>query len=344
MGAARPHFLAKSVLFLCLTLAPAFLSPARADDPRKTAEPQLPVALEKAAPESVDDLKAIQRQVHKVLDKVIPCTVGLQIGNAAGSGVIITEDGYVLTAAHVSGEPDRDVVIRMPDGTRLKGKTLGHNTSIDSGLIKITKEGKYPHAEMGHSADLKKGEWCLTIGHPGGFQPGRTPVVRLGRILESTDKVIRTDCTLVGGDSGGPLFDMNGNVIGIHSRIGGTITSNYHVPIDTFRDTWDRLVASETWGSDRRGRGDGGAYLGIKSSEENKECRVSQVMPNSPAQKAGLQVDDVITGFDGKPVNSFEDLGNFLNRKKPGDKVVLEIQRGDEVLKLDVMLGRRNAD
>src|SRR3954454_13544557 len=100
---------------------------------------------------------------------------------------------------------------------------------------------------MGKSSALKKGQWCIATGHPGGYRPGRTPVVRLGRILEANAEALRTDCTLVGGDSGGPLFDMAGRASAIHSRIGGFITATIHVPVDTYRDTWDRLVKAEVW-------------------------------------------------------------------------------------------------
>src|SRR5207237_1038368 len=84
---------------------------------------------------------------------------------------------------------------------------------------------------------------------PGGYQEKRTPVLRLGRVLNASEKSVTTDCTLVGGDSGGPLFDLDGKVIGIHSRIGPSIAFNVHVPVSTYADTWERLAASETWGS-----------------------------------------------------------------------------------------------
>jgi len=114
-------------------------------------------------------------------------------------------------------------------------------------MMKITTEGKYPFCELGKVSDMKKGTWCIAIGHPGGYKEGRSPVVRVGRILENNSEYVRTDCTLVGGDSGGPLFDMHGRVIGINSRIGQTLTSNMHVPVDTFRDTWGRLAQGDRW-------------------------------------------------------------------------------------------------
>src|SRR5438067_853762 len=83
------------------------------------------------------------------------------------------------------------------------------------------------------SKDVKNGDWCVCVGHPGGYKEGRTPVVRVGRVLAHNDNHLQSDCTMVGGDSGGPLFDLDGKVIGINSRIGLTIASNIHVPVDT---------------------------------------------------------------------------------------------------------------
>ena len=239
MTVSRHPFLPRLVLLLASVLGSA---PLRADE--------LPAALNKDAPATVKELRALEAQVQKVLDKVVPCTVGIRIGFGQGSGVIISEDGYVLTAGHVSGDPGReDIIVIMPDGKQLKAKSLGRNKFIDSGLIKISVPGKYPFAEMGQSAPLQKGQWVIGVGHPGGYRLNRTPVVRLGRVLNVNPFLIQTDCTLVGGDSGGPLFDLEGKVVGIHSRIGGrSITENIHVPVDTYRDTWDRLVRSDNWG------------------------------------------------------------------------------------------------
>jgi serine protease Do len=326
-------------LLLLLGFAPA----AWADTAKL---PPPPVALDKAAPESVEDLKAIQEHVKLVLAKVIPCTVGVRVGAAQGSGVIVKkDDGYfVLTAGHVSGQPDRDVTLLLADGTKLKGKTRGANRGIDSGLIQIVDEGTWPAVEMGKSKNLKKGQWCVTVGHPGGFKPDRTPVVRLGRVLDSTASVIRTDCTLVGGDSGGPLFDMHGKVIGIHSRIAGPITANMHVPVDTYGETWDRLAKGESWGTlfgiGGRRPPDPPAYLGIQGGEDAK---VLEVVAGSPAEKAGFKVNDVVTKFDGSAVGTLEELGNLIRKKKPGDKVTVEVRRGSETVALKVELGRRES-
>jgi len=297
--------------------------------------------LEKPAPENLEDLKAIQQQVQRALAKAVSCTVGVRVGAAQGSGVIISEDGYILTAGHVSGQPGRNVTVTLPNGRTVKGKTLGSNHEIDSGLIRITEEGKWPSAEMGDSAALRKGQWCLALGHPGGFKPGRTPVVRLGRILDSKSTLIRTDCTLVGGDSGGPLFDLDGKVIGIHSRIGSPITFNIHVPVDTYRETWARLTKSDIWGGSW---GSGNEpYLGFQLEAEGKECRVLRVAPDSPAARAGLQVDDVVLRFGDQKIDTVDTLASQIKKKKPGDKISLEIRRGKDVLTLNLVVGKRGA-
>ncbi len=236
-GPALRRLAGAALLALVLTVLPAVSAADGQPETSPVTPPPAPTALHTRVPETIDDLKNLEKQVKAVVEKVTPATVGLQVAGSSGSGVIISEDGYVLTAGHVSGKPGQEVTVIFPDGKKVKAKSLGMSKSIDSGLIKITDEGKYPYCEMGHSAELKKGQWVISIGHPGGFKAGRTPVVRLGRVQEMSDMLVRSDCTLVGGDSGGPLFDLDGKVIGIHSRIGGTIATNIHVPVDTYRDT-----------------------------------------------------------------------------------------------------------
>jgi serine protease Do len=298
-------------------------------------------ALAKQVPENIDELRAMQRQVKKVVDHVLPCVVNVRVGPGQGSGVIISADGYVLTAAHVSGPADRDVAIVLPGGRRVKGKTLGANRAIDSGLIKITDEGPWPFVPLGRSADLHAGLWCLAVGHPGGYKTGRPPVVRLGRILDAGKSLLQTDCPLVGGDSGGPLFDLQGRVIGIHSRIGTAITANIHVPVDTYRDTWDRLVSAEVWGGRLPGRTGNDPYLGVRGDPEATVCRIGEVVTGSPAERAGLRAGDVVTRFAGKRIGNFEDLVTRVGSNFPGDEVRVEILRGEETRVLRVVLGKK---
>jgi len=301
---------------------------ARADEESVS----LPPVFTKTLPEGPGDLRAIQAHVKTLLKKTMPATVGLIIGGAQGSGVIVTKDGKVLTAGHVSGLADRKVQIIMPDGRKLTGKTLSNNPTIDSGMVQITEKADYPFCEMGHSADLKEGDWCIGIGHPGGWQKGRDPVLRLGRVQELKLKIpqafIGTDCVLVGGDSGGPLFDMHGRVIGIHSRIGQNIAQNMHVPVDTYREQWDRLVLGQ-------------GYMGITPDENAVECRIGYITDGSPAAKAGLRVGDVIRKLNYKRIGTQDDLYRAMDTKAPGMEIKLEVQRGEENFEFNLNLVKR---
>jgi serine protease Do len=333
-----------AALVLTFSLAGSLLRAAWADGPpNASAPPALPPAFAKAVPESLEDLKAIQTHVRALTAKVMPSVVNVRLGMGQGSGVIISQDGYVLTAGHVSGTPGRDVVLTMADGRKLKGKTLGVNRRLDSGLIKITDEGKWPYVEMGKSAELKKGQWCMAIGHPTGLKPGRPPVVRLGRILDFGQVLIRTDCTLVGGDSGGPLFDMNGKVIGIHSRISLPLTANIHVPVDTYRETWAKLKAGDAWGGGIVGqptkRND--PYIGVQGDPEGANCKILEVVPGGPAEKAGIKANDVVVRFAGQKIGDFDSLRNLVLKRRPGEEVTVEIQRGEDTINLKLTVGKR---
>jgi serine protease Do len=299
------------------------------------AKPALPSAFDKTAPDDLADLKAMELHVQRVVEKVLPCTVNVRDGGGQGSGVIVSEDGYVLTAGHVSREAGRVVDVTLNDGRKVKAKTLGANHNIDSGLLKITDPGKWPFAEMGQSADLKAGQWVVTTGHPGGYNPTRGTVVRLGRVLKSAPEFVRTDCTIVGGDSGGPLFDVNGKVVGIHSRIGALLSANIHVPVDTYRATWDRLTKGDVWGN---------GFLGFSADRKADGCKVSEIAKDSPASKAGLEVGDVVVGFDGKKVGSIKDLGELLREANVGGSVVLDVEREDGATKVTVTVGKRDGN
>ncbi len=318
-----------------LALATSLLiGSAAAADPVNTTIPDPPPVVAKPAPETIEDLKAFQTQTKAVIDKVIPCTVCLRVGPASGSGVIVSKDGLILTAGHVSGTPGQEISIVLHDGRIVKGKTLGVNRAIDSGMAKITTPGDWPYAEMGEFKDLKVGQWSIAIGHPGGFKQGRSPVVRVGKLGIVNDRVLRTDNALVGGDSGGPLFDMKGRVIGIHSRIGNFITDNMHVPIGTFKDTWEQLVQGATIG-------ESDVYLGVSADPDAKDCKLGAITPNAPADKAGLKAGDVVLKFSGKDVKSYEEMKKFMYMKKPGDEVTLLVKRGDENKEIKVTLGKR---
>ena len=190
---------------------------------------------------------------------------------------------------------------------------------------------------MAKDRSLRAGQWCLATGHPGGFEEGRKPVLRVGRVLLVDKFAVTTDCTLVGGDSGGPLFDMHGRVIGINSRIGRFLTANLHVPIAAYHDAWDRLKQGDAWGHFPGS----GPYLGIQGDNRSNDAQVARVLPDSPAEKAGLKIGDVIVKFADKPVGDFATLQLYVNDCQPGDKVTVEIRRGSENVTLQLVMEQR---
>jgi len=319
---------------------------ARPPAPVKPALPKPPPSLQKIfdgrVPGSVAQIKAMQEHVRAVSAYVTRATVGVKIGSAGGSGVIVTKDGYVLTCAHVTRAANVPVAILLPGGRRVRGKTLGANFGVDAGLIKITDKPKdpagWPYCPMGKSSTLRRGQWCIATGHPGGFRSNRTPPVRLGRVLRNSSTMIISDCTIVSGDSGGPLFDTAGKVIGISSRIAGPLDANIHVPVDAYTKDWDRLVKGEIWGVRVRGSG---AYLGVMGDRSAKDARIVQVLPGTAAAKAGIKPGDVVKKFDGKKVTDYASLAAMIVKKKPGDKVKLTVQRGKKTVQLEATLGRR---
>ena len=135
----------------------------------------------------VSDLKSYEDQVVKLVEKVLPCTVCVRSANGqgSGSGVVVSETGLVLTASHVMMAAGQDLIVVFPDGTEVKAKPLGANRNRDAGMVQIVEEGKYPSVEVGKSADLKTNQWCVALGHAGGFDPRRTPPIRLGRVLNN---------------------------------------------------------------------------------------------------------------------------------------------------------------
>lgn len=296
---------------------------------------------------SLDDLKQLSTKVIAMTDRCVAATVCLMSpnGQGAGSGVIINADGLILTAAHVRAAIGEEVVVIFNDGTRKPAKCLGADNDRDAALVQLSEKGPYPYAKMGSSDNLLRNQWCVAIGHPGGFDPTRPAPLRLGRVLQNT-RFITTDSAIVGGDSGGPLFDTDGNVIGIHSNIGASLSENRHVPIKAFSDYWDAMKKGESRGT--RFAGNEGSVdpnrtiLGtdLEPTTEAGGVPVGAVLPNSPAEKAGIKTGDIITGLDMKPVETREKLIASIGQKKPGDKVTISLTRGEEKKDIEVTLGR----
>jgi S1-C subfamily serine protease len=291
-------------------------------------------------PGSVEQLLELEDQQRRIAETVAACTVNVSIGPAQGCGVIVSESGYVLTAAHVATRPGKVAIVTFRDGRSVKATTLGLNRAVDAGLMKIDpgQDGgaPWPVASLGVSDRLRAGMWCIASGHPGGFDLERGVVTRVGRVLAVRDDTIVTDCALIGGDSGGPLFDLNGRLIAIHSRIGNDVADNLHVPIDHFDKTWERLVTGEAWGFLQGFK----PNLGVKGKPDSPVAEIAEVLPGSPAAAAGIREGDVVEDFGDIAITNFKSLQAAVSDTMPGERLTVMVRRGEQRIRLLVEIGR----
>lgn len=319
-----------------------------------TAAAALLVALSQVTPawgresvKSVGDLAAIEKQVAEVAAKTMPATVALvsEKTGSSGSGVITTAEGLILTAAHVVQGAD-DLLVVFPNGKQVNGRVLGANLSKDIGMVKIDEPGPWPFVERGESRKLQAGDWVVALGHSAGFDSARTPPVRFGRVVsKGPGNFFTTDATLIGGDSGGPIFDLHGKIIGVNSSIGMSLRSNNHAGVDGFREDWDRLLAGETWGelSMNPFANPETPVLGIVMGMEGrgKGVPVAEVTPRSPAAAAGVRIGDRLLSVDDVEIKDGRDLLIVLAKKSAGDKINLGLLRDASKLGIEVTLAKR---
>lgn len=290
------------------------------------------------------DLKQLNQKLVEMSERCSKATVVLVAkgGGGTGSGVVISKDGLILTAGHVVEAMNGGVVVIFPDGSRKDAKVLGGEFDRDAAMVQITEEGEYPFVDLADEASLQRNQWCVALGHPGGFNPNRTPPIRLGRVLTKGD-FIESDCAVVGGDSGGPLFNVEGKLIGIHSNIGTSLSQNRHVPLYVFREHWDMMLQGERQGSKfaSKDRVDPDRpVMGVQLGEPGPKggVQVMGVMEGSPAAKAGLKEGDVIMVFAGKKVQGRESLIEMTSRMKVGKKLRLMYLREGKRRRAEVQL------
>jgi serine protease Do len=266
-----------------------------------------------------------------------PPDPGPEHAQGLGSGFIISSDGYVLTNAHVVADSD-EVIVRLADSREFKGKIVGVDSRTDVALLKVPATG-LPTVKLGNSENLKVGEWVAAIGSPFGFVNTITAgiVSAKGRSLpdETFVPFIQTDVAVNPGNSGGPLLNLRGQVVGInsaiYSRTGGYMGVSFAIPIEVALDVAKQLQAT---GKVTRGRL--GVQIQALTPELAKSFKlpntngvlVASVEPKGPADRAGLQPGDVILSFEGKPVNSANELPRVVAATKPGTTVTLDIWRG----------------
>jgi serine protease Do len=270
-----------------------------------------------------------------------------------GSGFIITPDGYVLTNSHVVEGAD-EIIVRTSDRREFLAKLVGTDKRSDIALLKMEGEG-LPAVKLGTAKDLKVGEWVLAIGSPFGFEHSATAgiVSAKGRNLPSENYVpfIQTDVAINPGNSGGPLFNLDGEVVGvnsqIYSRTGGFMGLSFAIPIDMAMDVVEQL---KTTGRVSRG------WLGVLIQDVTRELAetfgmdqpkgalIAQVLKDSPAEKAGLQVGDVILSFNGREVDTSSSLPPLVGASRVNEPAKVELLRLGRIESLEVVIGELPED
>jgi serine protease Do len=265
-----------------------------------------------------------------------------------GSGFIISQDGYVLTNHHVVKDAD-EIVVKLSDRRELLAKLIGSDARTDVAVLKVDATD-LPVVDIGNPNQLQVGEWVLAIGSPFGFEQSVTAgiVSAKGRSLPGGNYVpfIQTDVAINPGNSGGPLFNMDGKVVGINSQIysrtGGFMGLSFAIPMDIVMNVVDQIKSS---GKVARG------WLGVQIQDVTRELAesfgmkktqgalVSKIIAGSPSEKAGIQIGDIITEFNGQQIETSGELPPMVGMTPIGDKATVKIIRQGETKTLTVTVG-----
>ncbi|WP_372591947.1 DegQ family serine endoprotease [Guyparkeria sp.] len=270
-----------------------------------------------------------------------------QPAQSLGSGFIISEDGYILTNAHVVGQAD-EISVRLSDQKEYDAELVGEDERTDIALLKIDAKG-LPTVKIGDSDDVEVGEWVLAIGAPFGLDHSATHgiVSAIGRDLpnESYVPFIQTDAPVNPGNSGGPLINADGEVIGVNSQIytssGGYMGISFAIPVNVAMSVADQLKAT---GQVTRG------YLGVLIQpvtdelarsfglDNTRGALVAQVQPDTPAEKAGIESGDIIIEFNGKPVKRSGQLPMLVGNATVGEPATVTLIRDGKKKEVEVVL------
>lgn len=289
---------------------------------------------------SLEGLLAVQTKVQNVLEKTSKTLVTIQCDGGTASGVIVSEDGLVLTAAHVTGEPGKKVNVVLHDGTSVEGESLGLDSATDAAMVQLPVLRK-PWVAAPFRRDVRSaqsGDWCFALGHPGGYDITRGPVLRTGRLVKVASNVLQSDCVLMGGDSGGGLFNIEGELIGINREIWPGRDQNLHVSMAPFLRSWEAMKRGDVirvWG-----QGSGG-WLGVSTEEGSEGLSIQAIAPESPAMKAGLQVGEMILSISGQALRSRADFSEAIRGRLADDLITLLVKTATGQRSVEVKLARR---
>ena len=270
-----------------------------------------------------------------------------------GSGFIVSDDGYILTNTHVVDGAD-EVVVKLSDRREFKAKVIGSDEKTDVALLKIDARN-LPKVTIGNPDRLKVGEWVLAIGAPFGFENSVTAgiVSAKGRALpqENYTPFIQTDVAVNPGNSGGPLFNLRGEVVGINSQIisrsGGYMGLSFAIPIDVAME-----VSAQLKGGGKVSRGRLGVLIQEVTADLadsfglDKPCGalVSEVEEGGPADKAGIKRSDIVLTYDGRPVETSIDLPRMVGATKPGTQVEMTLWRKGQKRTITAKVGEMPAE
>ncbi|WP_019936246.1 DegQ family serine endoprotease [Bordetella sp. FB-8] len=282
-------------------------------------------------------------QGQRKAPKTQPAPQERVVPQGVGSGFFISSDGYVLTNYHVIDDAT-DIYVTLNDGREFKAKVVGSDKQTDVALLKINAKGMAT-LPIGDSDKIKKGQWVLAIGSPFGLDSTVTAGIISAINRDTGDYLpfIQTDVAVNPGNSGGPLINMQGEVIGINSQIisrsGGFMGISLAIPIDDVMRVVNQLRTSGKVTRSRIGvqisevSDDVAKALGLPKAEG---AMVGSVQPKSPAETAGVQPGDVITAFNGAPVKRWSDLPRMVGDLKPGTTAALQVWRKGKSIKLEV--------
>jgi len=257
-----------------------------------------------------------------------------------GSGFIISADGFVVTNNHVVAPNERatleEITVTMPDGIEYEAELVGADAASDLAVLKIKSDKTFPFVKFGDSAEARPGDWVMAIGNPFGLGGTVTSGI-VSAVYRNTgsgsayDRYIQTDASINRGNSGGPLFDMQGNVIGINNAIfspsGGSVGIGFAIPSEIAAPIVDTDDLADSLGLPR-----------------NRGEFVQSVQSDGAADKAGVEAGDVVTKINGKTVTSEQTLSFLVANIEPGTRIPIELIREGKTVKVNATVGKRPSE
>ena len=275
---------------------------------------------------------------------------GRELGQGEGSGFVIHEDGYVVTNAHVV-EDARQIEVEFADGRSFEAELIGADERTDLALVRVQSDEPLPIVALGDSESLRAGDWVVAIGAPFGLETSVTAgiVSALGRTNQAPEgrelyeDFIQTDAPINPGNSGGPLLDINGHVVGVNTAVNRSATGiGFAIPIDMVKAILPQLATGQverSWIGVRLETLDGDAARSV-GLEQREAARITDVIADSPADAAGLDVGDVVVSFDGEPVANSRELAWLASIAGVGRTVEVVVLRGGDEVEITIVPGR----